>query len=114
MWRRRRSFRLTERLQIGRASRPKRLRFREIKTEQLTPILSHSHKLTPVEMFRSAEWAKWMSGRHNEAGSSSDSEDVAATKVFPVIERRYEPASDLVDRLRFIDALLSSPSSPLE
>jgi hypothetical protein len=50
----------------------------------------------------------------HDAGSSSDSDDVADKKVFPVIERRYEPAPDLVDRLRFIDALLSSPSSPLE
>jgi len=49
----------------------------------------------------------------NDAGSSSDSA-AAESKVFPVIERRYEPAPDLVDRLRFIDALLSSPSSPLE
>jgi hypothetical protein len=48
------------------------------------------------------------------AGSSSDSEAVAETKVFPVIERRYEPASDLVDRLRFIDALSSAPSLPPE
>jgi hypothetical protein len=48
----------------------------------------------------------------NDAGSSSDFD--AETKVFPVIERRYEPAPDLVDRMRFIDALLSSPSFPLE
>ncbi len=47
-------------------------------------------------------------------GSSSDSNAGAKTKVFPVIQRRYEPAPDLVDRLRFIDALLSAPSSPLE
>ena len=46
--------------------------------------------------------------------SSSHSDAVAETKVFPVIERRYEPAPDLVDRLRFIDALLSLPSFPLE
>jgi len=50
---------------------------------------------------------------HN-TGASSDSDAVAETKVFPVIERRYEPAPDLVDRLRFIDALLSLPSFPLE
>jgi hypothetical protein len=50
----------------------------------------------------------------NDAGSSSDSDAAAESKVFPAIERRYEPAPDLVDRLRFIDALLSSPSSPLE
>ena len=49
----------------------------------------------------------------NDAGSSSDSA-AAESKVFPVIERRYEPAPDLVDRLRFIDALLSLPSFPLE
>jgi hypothetical protein len=29
-------------------------------------------------------------------------------------ERRHEPAPDLVDRLRFIDALLNLPSFPLE
>jgi hypothetical protein len=51
---------------------------------------------------------------HNDAGSSSDSDAAADTKIFPVIERRYEPVPDLVDRLRFIDALLSSPSFPLE
>jgi hypothetical protein len=45
---------------------------------------------------------------------SSDSDAAAESKVFPAIEHRYEPAPDLVDRLRFIDALLSSPSSPLE
>jgi hypothetical protein len=45
---------------------------------------------------------------------SSDSDAAAESKVFPAIERRYEPAPDLVDRLGFIDALLSSPSSPLE
>ena len=50
----------------------------------------------------------------HDAGSSSDSDAVAEKKVFPVIERRYEPAPDLVDRLRFIDALLSLPSFPLE
>ena len=50
----------------------------------------------------------------NDAGSSSDSDAAAETKVFPVIERRYRPATDLVDRLRFIDALLSSPPLPLE
>jgi len=50
----------------------------------------------------------------HDTGSSSDSDAVAETKVFPVIERRYEPAPDLVDRLRFIDALLSVPSLPLE
>jgi hypothetical protein len=50
----------------------------------------------------------------HDAGSSSDSEEDAEKKVFPVIERRYEPAPDLVDRLRFIDALLSLPSFPLE
>jgi hypothetical protein len=50
----------------------------------------------------------------NDARSSSDSDAAAETKVFPVIERRYEPAPDLVDRLRFIDALLSLPSFPLE
>jgi hypothetical protein len=52
----------------------------------------------------------------NDAGSSGSSSDSAAaeSKVFPVIQRRYRPAPDLVDRLRFIDALLSSPSSPLE
>jgi hypothetical protein len=50
----------------------------------------------------------------NDAGSPSDSDAAAESKVFPVIERRYEPAPDLVDRLRLIDALLSSPSSPLE
>jgi hypothetical protein len=49
----------------------------------------------------------------HDAGSSSDS-DVAETKVFPVIERGYEPSPDLVDRLRFLDALLSLPSFPLE
>lgn len=47
-------------------------------------------------------------------GSSSDFNACAESKAFPVIERRYEPAPDLVDRLRFIDALLSAPSSPLE
>src|SRR5437016_13151046 len=41
-----------------------------------------------------------------DAGSSSDSA-ADESKVFPVIERRYEPAPDLVDRLRFIDALLT-------
>jgi hypothetical protein len=50
----------------------------------------------------------------NDASSSSDSDAAAESKVFPAIERRYEPAPVLVDRLRFIDALLSSPSSPLE
>jgi hypothetical protein len=45
---------------------------------------------------------------------SSDFDAAAESKVFPAIERRYEPAPDLVDRLRFIDALLSSPSPPLE
>jgi hypothetical protein len=50
----------------------------------------------------------------NDVGSSFDSDTAAETKVFPVIERRYEPAPDLVDRLRFIDALLSLPSFPLE
>jgi hypothetical protein len=50
----------------------------------------------------------------NDAGSSSESDAAAETKVFPVIERRYEPAPDLVDRLRFIDALLSLPSFPRE
>jgi hypothetical protein len=50
----------------------------------------------------------------DDAGSSPDSDAAAETKVFPVIERFYEPAPDLVDRLRFIDALLSSPSFPLE
>ena len=50
----------------------------------------------------------------HDAGSSSDSDAVAENKVFPVIERRYEPAPDLVDRLRFIEALLSLPSFPLE
>jgi hypothetical protein len=50
----------------------------------------------------------------NDARSSSDSDAAAETKVFPVIERRYEPAPDLVDRLRFIDALLSLPSFLLE
>jgi len=50
----------------------------------------------------------------SDAGSSSDFDAAAETKVFPVIERRYEPAPDLVDRLRFIDALLSLPSFPLE
>jgi hypothetical protein len=50
----------------------------------------------------------------DDTGSSSDSDAVAETKVFPVIERRYEPAPDLVDRLRFIDALLSLTSFPLE
>jgi hypothetical protein len=50
----------------------------------------------------------------HDARSSSDSDAAAETKVFPVIERRYEPAPDLVDRLRFIDALLSLPSFPLE
>jgi hypothetical protein len=50
----------------------------------------------------------------HDTGSSSDSDAVAEKKVFPVIERRYEPAPDLVDRLRFIDALLSLPSFPLE
>jgi hypothetical protein len=48
------------------------------------------------------------------AGSSSDSDAVAETRVFPVIERRYEPAPDFVDRLRFIDALLSAPLFPPE
>lgn len=48
------------------------------------------------------------------AGSSSDSDAGAELTVFPVIERRYEPAPDLVHRLRFIDALLSASSSPLE
>ena len=50
----------------------------------------------------------------SDAGSSSDFDAAAETKVFPVIERRYEPAPDLVDRLRLIDALLSLPSFPLE
>lgn len=50
----------------------------------------------------------------NDAASASDSDAAAETKAFPVIERRYEPAPDLVDRLRFIDALLSLPSFPLE
>jgi hypothetical protein len=50
----------------------------------------------------------------HRTGSSSDSDAVAETNIFPVIERRYEPAPDLVDRLRFIDALLSAPSFPLE
>jgi hypothetical protein len=50
----------------------------------------------------------------NDASSSSDSDAAAESTVFPVIERGYEPAPVLVDRLRFIDALLSSPSSPLE
>jgi hypothetical protein len=31
-----------------------------------------------------------------------------------VIERRYQPTPDLIDRLRFIDALLNLPSFPLE
>ncbi len=48
----------------------------------------------------------------NDTGSSSDSD--AEANVFPVIERRYEPVPDLVDRLRSIYALLSLPSSPLE
>lgn len=56
-----------------------------------------------------AEWET-----NNDAGSSSDSDAAVETKVFPVIERRYEPAPDLVDRLRFIDALLSLRSFPLE
>ena len=50
----------------------------------------------------------------NDAASESDSDAAAENKAFPVIERRYEPAPDLVDRLRFIDALLSLPSFPLE
>ena len=50
----------------------------------------------------------------HDTGSSSDSDAVAETKVFPVVERRYEPAPDLVDPFRFIDALLSLPSFPLE
>ena len=50
----------------------------------------------------------------NDVASSSDSDTAAETKVFPVIERRYEPAPDLVDRLRFIDALLSLPPFPLQ
>jgi hypothetical protein len=50
----------------------------------------------------------------SDAGSSSDFDAAAETKVFPVIERRYEPAPDLVDRLRLIDALLSPRSFPLE
>jgi hypothetical protein len=50
----------------------------------------------------------------NNAASESDSDAAAGNKAFPVIERRYEPTPDLVDRLRFIDALLSLPSFPLE
>ena len=49
-----------------------------------------------------------------DAGSSSDADVVGEANVFPVIKRRYEPVPDLVDRLRFIDALLSLPSFPLE
>ena len=50
----------------------------------------------------------------HDTGSPSDSDAVAETKVFPVIERRYELAPDLVDRLRSIYALLSLPSLPVE
>ena len=50
----------------------------------------------------------------NDAASEFDSDAAAENKAFPVIERRYEPTPDLVDRLRFIDALLSLPSFPLE
>jgi hypothetical protein len=32
----------------------------------------------------------------NDAGSSSDSDAAADTKIFSVIERRYEPAPDLL------------------
>jgi hypothetical protein len=49
-----------------------------------------------------------------DAGSSSDVDVVGEANVFPVTERRYEPMADLVDRLRFIDALLSLPSFPVE
>ena len=41
----------------------------------------------------------------NDAASESDSDAAAENKAFPVIQRRYEPTPDLVDRLRFIDAL---------
>ena len=50
----------------------------------------------------------------NDARSSSDSDANAEASVFPVIERRCEPAPDLDDRLRSIYALLSLPSFPLE
>jgi hypothetical protein len=50
----------------------------------------------------------------NDAGSSSDSDAGPDENVFPVIERRYEPVSDLDDRLRSVYALLSLPSFPLE
>jgi hypothetical protein len=50
----------------------------------------------------------------SDAGSSSDSDADADADVFPVIERRYERAPDLDDRLRSIYALLSLPSFPLE
>ena len=50
----------------------------------------------------------------NEARLSSDREADAEAKVFPVIERRYEPVPDLDDRLRSIYARLSLPPLPLE
>jgi hypothetical protein len=50
----------------------------------------------------------------NDAGSPSDSDANAEANVLPVIERRYEPVPDLDDRLRFIYAMLSLPSFPLE
>ena len=50
----------------------------------------------------------------NVAGSSSDADVIGEANVFRVIRRRYEPVPDPVDRLRFIDALLSLPSFPLE
>lgn len=48
----------------------------------------------------------------NDVGSSSESEAVPEANVFPVIERRYEPAPDLDDRLRRVYALLSLPPLP--
>ena len=48
----------------------------------------------------------------NDIGSSSESDAVPEANVFPVIERRYEPAPDLDDLLRRIYAQLSLPPLP--
>jgi hypothetical protein len=53
-----------------------------------------------------------MSEADDDVGSSSESEAAPEANVFPVIERRYEPAPDLDDRLRRIYALLSLPPLP--
>jgi hypothetical protein len=50
----------------------------------------------------------------NDVRSSSESDAVPETNVFPVIERRYEPAPDLHDRLRRIYARLKLPPLPFE